>query len=54
MLKKKIFTKKLALYLRSNGCKILSTEPNRQKPEFDVYLFEDNDRLRELMNSYGI
>lgn len=47
-----IFTKKLALYLRNNGCKILRTRPNVQKPEFDVWIFEDSDRLQKYIKKY--
>lgn len=47
-----IFTKKLALYLRGNGCKIVRTRPNIQKPEFDVWIFENNDRLQKYIKKY--
>lgn len=49
---KKIFTRKLAVYLREHGCKIVGTEVNRHKPEFNVYLFEDTPELVKAMNNY--
>lgn len=49
---KKIFSKKLAIYLRKQGCKIIGTEPNTYKPQFDVYIFEDNVKLQDALASY--
>lgn len=49
---KKIFSRKLAIYLREYGCKIISTEVNRHKPNLDVYIFEDTPELRILMDNY--
>lgn len=49
---KKIFTRKLAVYLRERGFKIIGKEVNRYNPEFDVYLFEDTPELRNAMNNY--
>lgn len=46
----KIFTKKLALELRKRGFKIIGTEPNFKYPQFDVYLFEDTEKLRMAIN----
>lgn len=45
MEEKKIFTRKLALRLRERGFAIIKTEPNRNKPQFDVYIFKDTDEL---------
>lgn len=53
MFKKKIFSRKLAFYLHCNGCKILGTEPNRQNPEWDVWIFEDGQKLQHLMTQYN-
>ena len=49
---KKIFFRKLAIYLREHGCKIIGTEVNRHKPELDVYIFEDNEKLQAALASY--
>lgn len=49
---KVIFSRKYALYLRENGCKILQTKPNMRKPEFDVWIFEDNNKLKKAMQTY--
>lgn len=45
----KIYTKKMAYKLRQAGCVIVGTEPNKQKPQFDVYLFRDDEKFREEM-----
>ena len=46
-----IYNKKMALYLREKGFKIINTAPNRNKPFFDVYFFEDNENLqKEIQN----
>lgn len=50
---KRIFTKRLAVFLRRNGCKIIRTEVNFKKPEHDVYVFEDTDRLQDLIAKFN-
>lgn len=52
MNEKKIFTRKMALFLRKQGLKILRTEPNTHKPQFDVYVFKDTPELRVGMEEY--
>ena len=52
MMIKKIFSRKLAIYLREHGCKIIGVEVNRYKPNFDVYIFEDNEKLQSSLASY--
>lgn len=49
---KRIFTRRLAVFLRRNGCKIIRTEVNFKKPEHDVYVFEDTDRLQDLITDF--
>ena len=49
---KKIFSRKLAIYLREHGCKIIGTEVNKHKPNLDVYLFEDNNNLQRALAEY--
>lgn len=43
---KKIFNRRLALELRKRGFEIIETEPNFYKPEFDVYMFANSDKLQ--------
>lgn len=50
---KKVFSRRLAVFLREHGCKIVGTEVNFKRPEFDVWLFEDNDSLREAFALYA-
>ncbi len=52
MNEKKIFSKRMALYLRQHGCKIIKTEPNIYKPQFDVYIFKDTPDLQAAMTDY--
>lgn len=49
---KKVFSRRLAVFLREHGCKIVGTEVNFKRPEFDVWLFEDDERLREAFELY--
>lgn len=42
---KKVFSKRLAYELRQRGCKFIGIEANKYKPEFNVYLFEQNEHL---------
>jgi hypothetical protein len=49
---KKIFSRKLAIYLREHGCKIISIEVNKHKPNLDVYIFEDGDKLQAALTEY--
>jgi hypothetical protein len=49
---KKIFTRKLAVYLRKLGFKIISTEVNFKHPKFDVYIFEDTPELTKAILNY--
>lgn len=46
---KKIFSKKLALELRRRGFRIIATEPNNYRPEFDVYIFKDDEDLEKAL-----
>lgn len=49
---KRIYTKKMAIYLREQGFKIIGTEVNKKRPEFDVYLFNDTPNLENAMLEY--
>ena len=52
MKKKLIYTKKLAIYLRNKGFRIIGTEVNYKYPQYDVYVFEETPELIETMLSY--
>lgn len=41
-----IYAKWMAYELRKKGFKILRTEPNPVKPEFDCWVFENSDELQ--------
>lgn len=46
----KVFSKSIAIKLRKKGFKIIKTEPNYKKPEFDVYFFADTPEFRKAFN----
>lgn len=48
----KVFTVKLARKLCDLGFIIVGTVPNVQKPWLNVYLFEDNQDLRDAVQKY--
>lgn len=43
---KKIYTRKLAYELRMLGNKIVRVEANPTKPQFDVYVFKNDERFQ--------
>lgn len=47
-----VFTNELAYYLRKLGFRILEVEPNFKKPQYDVYKFEDSEKLRQAIMAY--
>lgn len=47
----KVFTKKIAIELRKLGYQILRTEPNFNKPEFDVYIFIKTENFMKDMQN---
>ena len=47
-----VYNKKMALYLREKGFRIINTAPNRNKPFFDVYFFEDSENLQKEIQIY--
>ena len=53
---KKIFKRTIALALREKGFKIITTEPNKCRPQYDVYIFEDTSEfqsaLRDVLSNY--
>lgn len=53
MMTKKIFTRKLAIYLREKGFRILKTEVNFKYPQYDVFVFEDTPELLDAILEYN-
>lgn len=45
-----IYTRRIAYLLRKQGYKIIRTEPNPNKPEFDCYVFEDSEGLQDMLH----
>ena len=45
-----IYTKKLAFRLSEKGCKLIRTGINENFPQFDTYIFEDNQEFQTAMS----
>ena len=45
----KVFSRRVALELRRKGFKIIKTEVNFKWPQFDVYCFENSEKLRQAL-----
>ena len=43
----RIYSRRIALELRRKGFRIIGTDINENFPQYDVYLFEDTEQLRE-------
>ena len=41
-----VFSKRLAKTLVNMGFELLRTEPNRERPQYDVFVFENTPILR--------
>ena len=48
-----IYSKRLALELRKQGFKLLRTDININFPQFDVYIFQDDEKLQDAINAYS-
>lgn len=48
----KCFSSLAAGYLHRKGFKIIGTETNRIKPQYNVFLFEDTPEVREAFDNY--
>lgn len=49
---KKIFTKRMATYLRKKGFQIVKVMVNSNKPQHDIYVFEDTFELQEAIAEF--
>lgn len=47
-----IFSRKLAIYLRNKGFRILCTRPNNLYPQYDCYIFSNSPELQSAILSY--
>lgn len=48
----KVYSRRVALELRKQGFKIIKTEVNYKRPQFDVYCFEKTEKLEKAL--YGM
>lgn len=46
-----IYSSRVAAELRKRGFKIVGTGINEAHPQFDTYIFEDSQELREALTS---
>ena len=49
---KAVKSRRIEWLLRKEGYKIISVEPNRRNPQFDVYIFEDVPGFSEALTKY--
>ena len=49
---KAVTSRRIAWRLRKEGFKILSVEPDRSKPEFDVYIFKVVPGFQEKLDHF--
>lgn len=47
-----IFSRKLAIYLRNHGFRILRTRTNNTYPQYDCYIFLNSPELQSAILSY--
>ena len=45
MTEKKVYTRRIAYELRLKGFKIIRLEPNPNRPEFNIYVFQSTPEL---------
>lgn len=50
IMEKIIYTKKLALELRKQGFEIIRVGVNENFPQYNTYIFEDTQELREAIS----
>lgn len=43
----------MATYLAQHGCEIITTRPDREHPQCNLFVFRDTPYLRELMAKYS-
>lgn len=48
-----IYSKKLALALRQQGFELLRTGINENFPQYDTYIFKNDDKLQDAINAYS-
>ena len=51
MLEKIIYSPRVASQLRKMGFEIKRTEPNKYKPQYDCYIFEQTDLFNKALDS---
>lgn len=47
-----IKTQRMCVYLQNKGFKLIKAVRDRNNPKYFVYLFEDTEYLRQVLNEY--
>lgn len=47
-----IYSQRLAAMLMSNGCRLKKIKPDKDKPNFNVFFFENTNHVKELVKQY--
>ena len=47
-----IKTQRLCVYLQNKGCNFIKSVRDRLNPKYYIYLFEDNEQLRQVLNEF--
>ena len=48
-----IYSRRLALELRKQGFKMIGTGINENFPQYNTYIFEDDEKLQDAINAYS-
>lgn len=48
-----IYSKRLALVLRKQGFELLRTGINENFPQYNTYIFKDDEKLQDAINTYS-
>lgn len=49
----KIYTRRMALFIKSKGVKTIYTVPDENKPQFLNWIFEDTTEVRNAMAEFS-
>lgn len=52
MEEKRVFTKKMALYLTNKGCRLLRVVPDINIPHYKNWIFVNNEKLQGAIAEY--
>jgi hypothetical protein len=47
-----IYSQRLAAMLMANGCRLKKMKPDKDKPNYNVFFFENTKQVKELISEY--